>query len=163
MLCLSAPAGADEGGVSYWLPGLFGSFAAVPGEPGFEIPVIYYHASASASGSKNFIVEGRLGPFKVARLRLGPRDRLFLPGGQAEGIRQSQGLLGMERGEPRFGLEPVAHAGIAAQLGKLTGIFERPRKAGDNPIRVAWTRHQRQRRRSRAARNNMNCGVNRNT
>jgi hypothetical protein len=22
---------ADEGGVSYWLPGFFGSFAAVPG------------------------------------------------------------------------------------------------------------------------------------
>ena len=33
---LAAPnfARADEGGVSFWLPGEFGSFAAVPGEPG---------------------------------------------------------------------------------------------------------------------------------
>ena len=27
---------ADEGGVSFWLPGLFGSLAAVPGTPGFS-------------------------------------------------------------------------------------------------------------------------------
>jgi len=60
LLLVADPARADEGGVSYWLPGLFGSFAAVPGEPGFEIPVIYYHSSASAGGSKNFIVGGNL-------------------------------------------------------------------------------------------------------
>jgi hypothetical protein len=45
---------ADEGGLSFWLPGLFGSFAAAPGEPGWSIASFYYHGSASANGSKEF-------------------------------------------------------------------------------------------------------------
>lgn len=51
---------ADEGGVSFWLTGQFGSFAAVPGEPGWAIPANYYHASADAGGQRNFIVGGNL-------------------------------------------------------------------------------------------------------
>jgi hypothetical protein len=43
---------ADEGGVSFWLPGLYGSFAAVPQEqPGWSLATIYTHASATASGA----------------------------------------------------------------------------------------------------------------
>jgi len=45
---------ADEGGVSFWLPGQMGSLAAVPGEPGFSLPLLYYHSSADASGDKQF-------------------------------------------------------------------------------------------------------------
>ena len=42
---------ADEGGVSFWLPGLFGSLAAVPAQaPGFSMTSIYYHDSVSAGG-----------------------------------------------------------------------------------------------------------------
>jgi hypothetical protein len=37
---LLTPAQADEGGVSFWLPGQYGSFAAVAPEPGFSIPTI---------------------------------------------------------------------------------------------------------------------------
>ena len=51
---------ADEGGVSFWAPGQFGSFSAVPGEPGWSIPLVYYHVSADAGGQKNFIVGGNL-------------------------------------------------------------------------------------------------------
>ena len=32
------PAAADEGGVSFWLPGQFSSFAAMPGDPGWSLP-----------------------------------------------------------------------------------------------------------------------------
>jgi hypothetical protein len=39
---------ADESGVSFWLPGLFGSLAAVPVQPGFGFAAIYYHTSVSA-------------------------------------------------------------------------------------------------------------------
>jgi hypothetical protein len=53
-------ASADEGGVSFWAPGQFGSLAAVPGEPGWSIPLVYYHVSADAGASKNFIVGGNL-------------------------------------------------------------------------------------------------------
>jgi hypothetical protein len=39
---------ADEGGVSFWLPGFFGSLAAAPQEPGWSLTSIYYHTSVSA-------------------------------------------------------------------------------------------------------------------
>ena len=57
---VSLSAAADEGGVSVWLPGQFGSLAAVPGEPGWSLPMVYYHASADASGGKNFAVGGQI-------------------------------------------------------------------------------------------------------
>src|SRR5215475_7334454 len=39
---------ADEGGVSFWLPGFFGSLAAAPQQPGWSVTNIYYHTSVSA-------------------------------------------------------------------------------------------------------------------
>ena len=42
------PLGADEGGVSFWLPGNFGSFVAEPGEPGWTLALIYYYATSDA-------------------------------------------------------------------------------------------------------------------
>jgi len=62
LACLLAPrpAAADEGGVSFWLPGQFGSFAAVPSDPGWSLPLVYYHSSADASGSLQFSRGGRL-------------------------------------------------------------------------------------------------------
>jgi hypothetical protein len=49
-----APSHADEGGVSFWLPGLFGSLAAVPGAAGWAFATIYVHPSVKASGGKTF-------------------------------------------------------------------------------------------------------------
>ena len=47
---ISAPtiAAADEGGVSFWIPGFFGSLAATPQQPGWSLTSIYYHTSVSA-------------------------------------------------------------------------------------------------------------------
>jgi hypothetical protein len=61
-LVLLTPAAvrADEGGVSFWAPGQFGSFSATPTEPGFAVPVVYYHATADAGGSRNFLIGGNL-------------------------------------------------------------------------------------------------------
>lgn len=39
---------ADEGGVSFWVPGFFGSLAATPAQPGWSLATIYYHTSVSA-------------------------------------------------------------------------------------------------------------------
>ena len=39
---------ADESGVSFWIPGLFGSLAATPQQPGWSLANIYYHTSVSA-------------------------------------------------------------------------------------------------------------------
>jgi len=41
---------ADEGGVSFWLPGLYGSLAATPQQPGWSLADTYFHATASAGG-----------------------------------------------------------------------------------------------------------------
>jgi hypothetical protein len=39
---------ADEGGVSFWIPGFFGSLAATPQQPGWSLATIYYHTTVSA-------------------------------------------------------------------------------------------------------------------
>jgi hypothetical protein len=44
-------ASADEGGISFWLPGIYGSLAAIPQQPGWSLPLVYYHTSVSASGA----------------------------------------------------------------------------------------------------------------
>jgi hypothetical protein len=48
---MSGAAYADEGGVSFWLPGQFGSLAAAPAVPGWSGAVIYYHTTVGASGA----------------------------------------------------------------------------------------------------------------
>ncbi|HET9716374.1 MAG TPA: transporter [Pseudolabrys sp.] len=45
---------ADEAGVSFWIPGLFGSLAATPQTPGFSAAFIYYHTSVRAGGDVAF-------------------------------------------------------------------------------------------------------------
>jgi hypothetical protein len=48
LACFASSAKADEGGVSVWLPGFFGSLAASPLQPGWSLTSIYYHTSVSA-------------------------------------------------------------------------------------------------------------------
>ena len=43
---------ADEGGVSFWVPGFFGSLAAAPQQPGWSQANIYYHTNVSAGGDE---------------------------------------------------------------------------------------------------------------
>ena len=56
---LSSIAWADEGGVSFWLPGLYGSFAATPTEPGWSWATLYYHSSVDAGADQAFPRGGR--------------------------------------------------------------------------------------------------------
>ena len=60
---LPQTARADEGGVSFWLPGLFGSLAAVPVTPGWSMASIYYHTSVGASGNVAAAKEVQIGRF----------------------------------------------------------------------------------------------------
>src|SRR3954467_2468135 len=48
LAALPRVAHADEGGVSVWVPGFFGSLAATPQQPGWSLANIYYHTSVSA-------------------------------------------------------------------------------------------------------------------
>ena len=45
---------ADEGGVSFWLPGMYGSLAAAPQQPGWSLATIYYHTSVKAGADVAF-------------------------------------------------------------------------------------------------------------
>src|SRR5271170_6206093 len=54
---------ADEDGVSFWLPGLFGSLAAVPQQPGWAFTAINYFTPVAASGSVAAAREITIGKF----------------------------------------------------------------------------------------------------
>jgi hypothetical protein len=59
------PALADEGGVSFWVPGFFGSLAATPSTPGWSYAAIYYHTSVKAGPDVAFARQVRIGNINV--------------------------------------------------------------------------------------------------
>ena len=75
---------ADESGISFWLPGQYGSLAAVPQTPGWALGTIYYHTSVTASGAAATAREiqvGRFSPTVNVNLNLnlsGQADLVFL-------------------------------------------------------------------------------------
>jgi hypothetical protein len=52
--CLSNPVRADEGGIGFWVPGFFGSLAAVPQTPGFSFANIFLHSPVTAGAGVAF-------------------------------------------------------------------------------------------------------------
>jgi hypothetical protein len=56
---------ADEGGVSFWIPGFYGSLAAAPQVPGWSLTTIYYHTSVSGNGDVAFAREVPVGRLNV--------------------------------------------------------------------------------------------------
>ena len=51
---------ADEGGLSFPLPGIYGSFAATPAEPGWSWATVYYHSSVDAGAGQSFPRGGQI-------------------------------------------------------------------------------------------------------
>src|SRR3954463_9469334 len=56
---------ADEGGVSFWIPGFFGSLAAAPLQPGWALQTNYYHTSVSAGAEVSRAREITIGKIPV--------------------------------------------------------------------------------------------------
>jgi hypothetical protein len=60
---------ADEGGVSFWFPGLYGSLAAVPQVPGWAVGIIDIYNPVSAGGNvaaaREITINGVKGPVNV--------------------------------------------------------------------------------------------------
>ena len=50
MALLGATASADQSGVSYWVPGTFGSLVAAPPTPGWSLTTFNYYTSVTAGG-----------------------------------------------------------------------------------------------------------------
>ena len=65
-IACSEPSRADENGISFWLPGQFGSLAAVPQQPGWSMAEVYYHTSVGASGAAAAAREIAIGRFSLA-------------------------------------------------------------------------------------------------
>jgi hypothetical protein len=100
---------ADEGGVSFWLPGTFGSLAAVPAPaPGWSGATVYYHDSVSAGGDVSRAREIQIGRIPTnltanvnanlnANLNLGMLDATYVFATPVFGGQASAGLLGFLR------------------------------------------------------------------
>jgi hypothetical protein len=58
-------AAADEGGVSFWIPGFFGSLAAAPQQPGWSLTNMAYQTSVSADAGVAIARERTLGNIPV--------------------------------------------------------------------------------------------------
>jgi hypothetical protein len=56
---------ADEGGVSFWIPGFYGSLAATPQVPGWALATIDYHTSVSAGPDVAFARQVPVGHITV--------------------------------------------------------------------------------------------------
>ena len=57
-VCSTTAARADQGGVSFWVPGIYASMAAVLPDPGFSIPSTFYFYSGKADRSDRFGIGG---------------------------------------------------------------------------------------------------------
>ena len=80
------PAVADEGGVSFWIPGLFGSLAATPQQPGWSLTTFFYHTSVTGGGDIVFARQVHRGNIMVnfngnlnATLKAPPDLQFFAP------------------------------------------------------------------------------------
>jgi hypothetical protein len=82
----ATPAVADEGGVSFWVPGFFGSLAAAPQQPGWQFTTTFYHTSVSAGADVAFARQVHRGNINVPftgnlniNLRAPPDVQFFAP------------------------------------------------------------------------------------
>jgi hypothetical protein len=57
---LTPNARADEGGISFWLPGNFGSLAAAPATPGWSWATIYLHSEVASGAGAQFPRGGQI-------------------------------------------------------------------------------------------------------
>lgn len=94
---------ADEGGVSFWMPGFSGSFAAAPQQPGLGVAVIYYHTTVSADGAVGYARQVKRGNFTTnasasltAKLEADANIGMLIPSYTfATPVRGGQGRAGM--------------------------------------------------------------------
>jgi hypothetical protein len=62
-ISLPAISFADEDGVSFWIPGFFGSLAAIQQHPGWSFTAVNYYTPVSASGAVAVAREITIGRF----------------------------------------------------------------------------------------------------
>ncbi len=116
---------SDEGGVSFWLPGLFGSLAATPQQPGWSVASIYYHTSVSAGrdvARAREIEIGRIPANLTATLNANLNANVDLGLLNATYVFASP-VLG---GQASLGLMGIYGANTTSLAGTLTGTLATP-------------------------------------
>ncbi len=96
---------ADEGGISFWLPGLFGSLAAAPQQPGLSLTTFWYNDNVRAGAGVSRARETTIGDIPVtanvnlsgnvkATAELAVFDPTYVFASQVLGGQLAVGLLG---------------------------------------------------------------------
>jgi hypothetical protein len=125
-LCGARTAVADEGGMSFWLPGSFGSYAAAPSDPGWSLQLLYYHANAGAPPTSAFTNGDRImmgvaeradvlyfnPQYALPPKVLGAQLSLSVEGGVGVQHTSANVLLESPGGPEVSGYQSDAHAGI---------------------------------------------------
>ena len=119
----STRADADEGGVSFWTPGSYGSLAAIPAVPGWSFSTFNYYDSVSAGKSAEFVrgggVEAGSQPPRpsVCQSDLRVRD----PGVRRAGVAQ-HGSGGGARTTSAFGTS-IGPGGASLSASRTNSVF----------------------------------------
>jgi hypothetical protein len=124
---------ADENGISFWLPGLFGSLAAVPPQPGLTLATINYFDTISAGGSvaraREFSIgdipasfKGNVSAHVHATIDLGLIDATYAFAAPVFGGRASIGILAF----PGFNSTSLN--------GHVDGVVTSPASLGSLPL-----------------------------
>jgi hypothetical protein len=116
---------ADEGGISFWLPGQFGSLAAVPQQPGWSFAEISYHTSVSAGGdvaAAREVTIGRFTPTVTANLSGNLNAAADLALGNATYVLGTP-VLGGQASVGMTGLFARSSADLAATVTGTVGPF----------------------------------------
>lgn len=124
---------ADESGISFWLPGTFGSLAATPQQPGWTVASIYYHTSVSAGGEVARAREIQIGRIPAnltatldarvnARVNLGLLNATYVFSTPVLGAQASASLIG------------IYGANTTSLNGLLTGTLTLPPPIGPIPF-----------------------------
>lgn len=125
VLATISTAHADEGGISFWLPGTFGSLAAVPQQPGWSTALTYYHTSVSAGGDvarAREITIGNIPGNVTANVNANVRANVDLALFSTSYVFQSP-VLG---GQASVGLTGIYGRNATSLAGTLTGTVALP-------------------------------------
>lgn len=91
----AAPAFADQGGVSFWLPGVFSSMAAIAPTPGVTVPLTFYTYQGSAASDRDLPFGNSVAADLEASVYLGIISPMFVPEEKVLGGTLAVGFMGI--------------------------------------------------------------------
>jgi hypothetical protein len=136
LVAVPGAAFADEGGASFWVPGSFGSMAAVPGSPGWSVTAWFYTANTSSKATDAFVNSGSYGtiPSNVFALPYGKQYNNTPSGYLVPAYTFKDPVLG---GQLYVGATFQTTQSVSTVSGKWTGVANTP--TGPQPFSAYGT------------------------